>query len=48
MCDSLKDQLMFHVKRGGLVVELLGMALSVPPLPLPVVVRIDASRETFN
>lgn len=48
MCDSLKDQLMFQVKRGGLVVELLGMALSVPPLPLPVVVRIDASRETFN
>ena len=48
VCDSLKDQLMFHVKRGGLVVELLGMALSVPPLPLPVVVRIDASRETFN
>ena len=48
MCDSLKDQLMFHVKRGGLVVELLGIVLECASPPLPVVVRIDASRETFN
>lgn len=48
MCDSLKDQLMFHVKRGGLVVELLGMAFECASPPLPVVVRLGVSRETFN
>ena len=48
MYDSLKDQLRFHVKRGGLVVELLGIVLECASPPLPVVVRIDVSRETRN
>ena len=39
---------LFHVKRGGLVVELLGMVLECASPPLPVVVRIDVSRETRN
>ena len=36
------------MKRGGLVVELLGMVLECASPPLPVVVRIDVLRETRN
>ena len=36
------------MKRGGLVVELLGMVLECASPPLPVVVRIDVSRETHK